>query len=420
MSTKDPGGALLKDIEAVVGPEHITREAPHFHVRPGSAAEVSKLAELARAHNATLIAVGKGRRSTPTDDLRTQLFVNMGRMNHVLHLDETSLLVHVQAGLTGLDLENSLNQRGLTLGDFPPASLHSSVGGLLSVRTPGKSTRRHGTLEDTVLGLSAVLADGRALHTRVAPRRATGPDLTRVLCGSEGALGIITSAHLRIYRLPESRLLAAYKLPSFADALTAVRLALREEASPAAMRIYDCEEAEVHLGRVCEKDEAILVAATVGPTSLATCDRDLISSAVQVVGGETADPAIASTWWRRRTGNEEADQAPPTPNLQASATPRALAPVYEAIRESATKSGLRARAHSSRFARDGGVLFFSICNAEGQLVSHAAPELQSIKSDAESAGAYLLESTNASLREYFEDLRNALDPGRHLNPGVLR
>jgi hypothetical protein len=66
------------------------------------------------------------------------------------------------------------------------------------------------------------------------------------------------------------------------------------------------------------------------------------------------------------------------------------------------------------------VLFFSICDEDGELLSPKSPELQSIKDDAESAGAYLLESTNPSLRDYFEDLRNALDPGRHLNPGVLR
>ncbi len=420
MGKQDASMTLEERITQVVGAEHLSSEVPHLHVRPGSASEIVTLAEIAQELDLVLIPVGRGKLSTPTDDMRTQLLVHLGRMNHVLHLDETSLMVHVQSGRTGLELEATLNKRGLTLGDFPPASLNSSIGGLLSVRTPGKSTRRHGTLEDTVLGLSAVLSDGRQLHTRVGPRRATGPDLTRILCGSEGALGIITSAHLRIYRLPESRLLAAYKLPTFADALTAVRLALREEASPAALRIYDSREAEVHLGKVCKGEEAILVAATVGPTSLATCDRDLISSAVGVVGGKPASQSIAETWWLRRTGGDGGKDAPPAPNLQVSATPRRLAPVYEAICTAAARSNLGVRAHSSRFARDGGVLFFSISAEDGSLLSPKASEMEDIKSDAESAGAYLLDTTNASLRGYFEELRNSLDPGRHLNPGVLR
>jgi hypothetical protein len=97
-----------------------------------------------------------------------------------------------------------------------------------------------------------------------------------------------------------------------------------------------------------------------------------------------------------------------------------LAPVYDSICAAASDRNLQARAHSSRFARDGGVLFFTISDQAGKLISASSSEMGEIQSQAESAGAYLLESTNASLRGYFEDLRDALDPGRHLNPGVLR
>src|SRR5919202_1262432 len=102
-------------------------------------------------------------------------------------------------------------------------------------RTPGKSSARHGFFEDAVVGVSAVLADGRTVHTRVAPRRATGPDLARALCGSEGTIGFITSAVLRIHPRPESRLVAAYVLPSLDAAVSAVYLALREEAAPSGL-----------------------------------------------------------------------------------------------------------------------------------------------------------------------------------------
>lgn len=417
--------SLFDKLTAIVGttPDeeeaYIRPEGNHYHVSPGSAAEVAELVVLAGQEGATVIPVGKGGRSTPVDDMRPQILLNMSRINHVLHLDETSLLVHVQAGLGGLELEAILSKRGLSLGDFPPAALGSSVGGLLSVRTPGKSSRRHGTFEDTVLGLSAILADGRSVHTRVAPRRASGPDLARALCGSEGSLGIITSAVLRVHKKPESRLLAAYRLPDFSEALTAVRLALREEASPAALRIYDTEEARLHLGSVCSGHEAILVAATVGPTSLAACDRGLISSAIEAVGGEPTNEELAATWWNRRTGHDDKDFDLPAPNLQVSATPRKLAPVYEAIRAEAHTLGMSARAHGSRFDRDGGVLFFSIGDANGALAPRAEAMSQ-IQSAAEAAGAYLLDKNSPALNSYFETLRNTLDPQRILNPGVLR
>src|SRR5439155_859160 len=122
-------------------------------------------------------------------------------------------LAQAQAGITGLALEKILVPRGLTIGDYPPAVLMSTIGGILAVRTPGKSSARHGFFEDAVVGVSAVLADGRTIHTRVAPRRSTGPDLARALCGSEGTVGFITSQVLRIHVRPESGLVAGYHLP---------------------------------------------------------------------------------------------------------------------------------------------------------------------------------------------------------------
>lgn len=418
MSTK-PTQSFFADIEAIVGEGNSTPEGPNCQASPSSASEVSQLAECAARHDATLIPVGKGGRSTPTDDPRPRILLNMGRMNHVLHLDPTSLVVHAQAGITGLVLEQLLNKRGLTLGAFAPAGLGSTLGGLIAVRTPGKSSRQHGTLEDMVLGVSAVLSDGRTVHTRVAPRRASGPDFARILCGSEGTLGIITSAHLRVHKLPESRLLAAFRLPNMEEAFTAVRLAMREEASPAALRIYDGAEALAHLGEVCQGSEALLVAATAGPTSLAACDRDLIASAAFAVGGKKTREDIAVAWWNRRNGNVDWDEPPP-PNLQVSATPRMLSPVYDAIRVTSDELGLTCRAHASRFDKDGGVLFASIENAEGEMLPEDAAEIATISEAAESAGAYLLGKPNASLQKYFDLLRDGLDPKNLLNPGVFR
>ncbi len=424
MSESQPRGLsteVIQEIETVVGRDSIRVDGRHCHVKPASASEVSKIAVLVATHQLTLVPVGKGGHSSPSDDLRPQLFLNLERLHHILHLDEQSLIVHVQAGMTGSALEKVLNTRDLTLGDFPIDALNSSIGGLLSVRTPGKSTRRHGTFEDTVLGISAVLSGGKTLRTRVAPRRASGPDLARVICGSEGSLGIITSAELRIHKRPESRLLAAYKIPNFSDALTAVRMALREEASPAALRIYDGAQCLSHLNERCVTGEVLMVVATVGPTSLAACDRNLIASAVEAVGGRPADSELAAIWWQRRGElGQPSDTTLPAINLEVSATPRMLAPVYQAIIDACSAGGVSASAHASRFNSDGGVLFFTLHDKQGELVSDSSTAMAEIKGAAESAGAYLIERVNPSLSQYFESLRDALDLPRHLNPGVLR
>src|SRR6185503_1797294 len=119
------------------------------------------------------------------------------------------------------------------------------------------------------------------------------PDLGRCLCGSEGTIGVITSVVLRIHRRAESRFLAAFRLPTIDAALAAAYLALREECAPAGLRIYDAAGVVAHFGRDAElallpplsSGEALLLAATAGPTDLAACDRDLVASAVAAEGG---------------------------------------------------------------------------------------------------------------------------------------
>lgn len=437
------GGDLGAALEAIVGPLNVRRPpsamvrrfarpgAPpggeaSYLVQPGSPSEVAELLTLAGRIGAAIVPVGSGTRSAaPTPQAaaltgRARLFVDSRRMCHVLHLDETSLVVHVQAGLTALALERIVAPRGLSLGDFPPQVLGSTVGGLLSVRTPGKSSPRHGFIEEAVLGVSAVLADGRTVHTRVAPRRASGPDLARALCGSEGTLGFVTAAVLRLHRRPEARFLAAHALPSFDDALAAVRLALREEAAPAALRVYDAAEARAHFGAAADGERAVLVVATAGPTDLAACDRDLVASAVEAMGGAELDAGLAEVWWRRRTGQERGS-ALPAPHLQVTASPRRQAAVYRAVRVACAGLGAGLRAHASRFEADGAVLFFTLVDERGEraLVGEELDRARAMaEAAASAAGAVLLGTDNDELELYAAELRARLDPRGVLNPGL--
>jgi alkyldihydroxyacetonephosphate synthase len=335
--------------------------------------------------------------------------VSTSRLDQVLQLDEQSLLVHAQAGLTGLELERILAPRGLSIGDYPPVVLNSSLGGIIAVRTPGKSSARHGFFEDAVVAVSAVLADGRTVHTRIAPRRSTGPDLARALCGSEGTIGFVTSVVLRIHARPESRLVAAYVLPSVDAAVSAIYLSLREEAAPSGLRIYDAAEAARHFdGLALPAGSALLCAATAGPTDLAACDRDLITSAVIAEGGTQTEGRLAELWWRRVHAGEITPGPPPS--LQIMATPSRLRAVYHAVLAEAARAGASARAHISRFDPDGAVLFFTI---------EPADDLGAIERAAEAAGGRPLGARAQALDPYLRALRDVLDPDRIMNPGTL-
>lgn len=408
--------SLRDQMIAAVGADHVIDELgdrPGLRVTPGSAAEVAEVIRRANTLDAAVHPVGAGGRPSRPDrtiEDRVRVFISTARLDQVLQLDEQSLLVHAQVGITGLELERILSPRGLSIGDYPPVVLTSSLGGIIAVRTPGKSSARHGFFEEAVAGVSAVLADGRTVHTRVAPRRSTGPDLARALCGSEGTIGFITSAVLRIHKKPEARLVAAYVLPSIDAAINAIYLALREEAAPSGLRIYDAAETARHFnGLALALGHVLLCAGTAGPTDLAACDRDLITSAVIAEGGEVTDQAHADLWWRRLHAGEPTPA--PNPALQIMGTPAKLSLVYKAVMAEAARLGIAASAHISRFDPDGGLVFVTL---------EAEPAAQSaIERAAEAAGGWLLGARATKLDGYLRALRAELDPRGIMNPGTL-
>ncbi|HEU4734202.1 MAG TPA: FAD-linked oxidase C-terminal domain-containing protein, partial [Kofleriaceae bacterium] len=220
---------------------------------------------------------------------------------------------------------------------------------------------------------------------------------------------------LRIHARPEQRLVAAYLLPSVDAAVGAVYLALREEAAPSGLRIYDAAEAAVHFdGRVLSAGQALLCAGTAGPTDLAACDRDLITSAVIAEGGALTEQSLAELWWRRIHAGEPTPG--PQPTLQVMATPSRVLPVYHAVVAELAARGGAARAHISRFDADGAVVFFTLAR-DGEA---AAPDdIAAAERAAEAAGGWLLGTRAEKLDSYLRALRDALDPDRIMNPGAL-
>ena len=130
-------------------------------------------------------------------------------------VDPISLVVEVLAGTFGDRFEAELPPRhGLTVGHWPQSMALSTVGGWLACRGAGQLSTRYGKIEDIVVGLEVVLADGRVIRTGGQPRQAVGPDLNQLFVGSEGTLGVITRAWLRAHPAPAHERRAAY---GFAD-----------------------------------------------------------------------------------------------------------------------------------------------------------------------------------------------------------
>lgn len=416
--------SLRDELIHAVGEQHVSQlpnvvapQMPIWRVAPGSAAEAAEVIRRTAARGGTIHPIGTGSRAAPPvgDPARQCVVVTTSRLDNILQLDEQSLLVHAQAGLTGRALQQTLSPRGLSIGDYPPDLLTSSLGGIVAMRAPSKSSARHGFFEEAIVGVSAVIADGRSVHTRVCPRRSTGPDLAHVLFGNEGTIGLITSMVLRIHTKPESRLLAAYLLPSIDAAIHACFLALREEASPSGLRIIDAAEVARQFDDVrLAPEQVLLCAATAGPTDLAVCDRDLIASAVLAEGGEVTDDAPAELWWRRLHADEPTPGPPPT--LEIMATPSKIASVYRAVAETCANQSVAMAAHISRFGPDGAVTFFTL----DAPTANDSPDTASIERAAEAAGGWLLGARPTKLDAYLRSLRDALDPYHVMGHGPDR
>jgi hypothetical protein len=199
-----------------------------------------------------------------------------------------------------------------------------------------------------------------------------------------------------------------------------VRLALREEAAPAALRVFDGADARAHLGEaVCSEEQAALLVATAGPTDLAACDRDLVASAAAAMGGAPLDDAVAERWWRRRTGQER-DPHAPAPAFQVTAPPGREAAIARAVREAVGEMGARARVHVSRFDPDGAVEFFTFVEPGGEVAAgeRTAGLRAAAARAAEEAGAVLLGSSPPDLASYERELKRLLDPHGVFDPEV--
>jgi alkyldihydroxyacetonephosphate synthase len=212
-------------------------------------------------------------------------------------VDDTSLVVDVAAGTFGDRYETVLRtDHGLTGGHWPQSLALSTVGGWLACRGAGQFSTRYGKIEDLVVGLDVVLADGTAITTGGNPRAAAGPDLNQLFVGSEGTLGVITGARLRAFPRPAHEGRAAFTFPTFTAGLDACRRILRRGATPAVLRLYDAVEAERNFSVA---DAAVLLLFDEG-------DRVIVDATLTVAGeeaaagGTPADPTLVDRWLGHR------------------------------------------------------------------------------------------------------------------------
>jgi len=169
------------------------------------------------------------------------LTVDMSRMNRLLHLDQPSLLATFQAGISGPDLEAQLRAKGCTLGHFPQSFEYSTLGGWIATRSCGQQSLGYGRIEKLFAG-GKLESPAGSLHLPHFPASAAGPDLRELLLGSEGRLGIITEATVRVSPLPEEEAFHGIFFPDFDSGQAAVQQMLQARLPLVMLRLSTAEE----------------------------------------------------------------------------------------------------------------------------------------------------------------------------------
>lgn len=216
----------------------------------------------------------------------------------VLHLDETSALVHVEAGVRLGVLAEALSPRGLTLGVLPIESRGRTLGAALSAPRPSEATPRE-RLVDRCAALSARLPDGRLIDTRLAPRKATGPDFSHALLGARGENGHILSAWLRLTRRPRHTLYAGFALDG-ASALRSVRWLLDVGVRPAELMLVDAALATNSLAQALRDGEVAVLLRLDGARESCVAEERLVLADGQASGGRVLPPPIVEEFLARR------------------------------------------------------------------------------------------------------------------------
>jgi alkyldihydroxyacetonephosphate synthase len=213
-------------------------------------------------------------------------------------IDTVSGLVEVAAGTFGPDLEAAVRARGLTVGHFPQSLELATVGGWIASRGAGQFSTRYGKIEDMVVGLEAVLADGTVVRTGGAPAAAAGPDLTQLLLGSEGTLAVITRAWLRAHPLPAHEARSAWSFARWSDGVEACRRILRAGATPAVLRLYDA--AESARGRGGEGEDCILLVLDEGDATIVEATMAVVERACHETGATARSVDLVEAWMQHR------------------------------------------------------------------------------------------------------------------------
>lgn len=203
-------------------------------------------------------------------------------MNQIISVNEADMMVTALCGTPLEYLENYLNEKGYTCGHFPQSLPMAQMGGLVATRSIGQFSTLYGGIEDMLVGLEAVLADGTVVRIKNNPRRSVGPDLRHLFIGNEGSLAFVTEVTIKMWKyMPEQRWMRAYAVKDMKTGLELIREVMVSGYKPAVVRLHDPAEVESHFNSAAPKGHAMILFLAEGPQGI----TDATGAAIEQIAG---------------------------------------------------------------------------------------------------------------------------------------
>ena len=221
----------------------IVNAAPDCIIYTLSEDEIVKIIKSAVENDVVVIPFGAGSNiagclEANNGNGRMIVSLDMKLMDRVISVDKFSKTARIQAGALGPQMEEQLKSHGVTLGHFPDSFEYSTLGGWIATRSAGMQSDKYGKIEDMILSLRMVTPKG-TIVTRTVPKSSNGIDVNHFCIGSEGTLGVITEAVMRVHKLPEYREPYGYLFPDFESGANAIYECVEKHTAPVVTRLND-------------------------------------------------------------------------------------------------------------------------------------------------------------------------------------
>ncbi len=315
---------------------------PDCVVSPRSAKEVSKIVKICHEHKIPIVPRGSGTNlSGGTTPLQGGVVILFKHMDQILEIDEENLTMTVQPGVITAEVIAAAEEKGLF---YPPdpGSMHiSQIGGNISENAGGLRGLKYGVTRDYVMGLEVVLPNGDIIQTggKLA-KDVAGYDLTRLIVGSEGTLGLVTEATLKLIPKPETKKTALALFDDLETSAKAVSSIIANRIIPATLEFLDQQTVQVvedyaQIGLPTDVGAVLLIEQD-GPPEVVERDMARIAEicrechAIDVQIAKTAEEAEALTS-ARRTALSALSRVKPTTILEDATVPRSK--IAEMVRE---------------------------------------------------------------------------------------